>query len=396
MPDDSQPPKTSHAPDTVHTTDDSSFAEEQTVAHTTVGLLADPDLPGKLARYLRDILPGELGRRVDDHAEWRIEVRYDPFEAMYPDYGYLIDKGHEHVRNSNWDLVLCLTDVPLRDDEDGKILVASIEPERRVALISLPALGGVHMRRRLRRLVVPIIATLQSGNADPDADRLQSMRVRRNGRVRPAGENAVQIVRSPITGIPRLLTGMVRANRPWQLIVGLSMALAGSLAGTAFGVLYSNIWLLATSLGPYRLFSAMITAIVVFGLWIILRHGLWERPPPPPVANDPHLALRNAGTIATISVGVIAFFLMLFVLTQAAVLLIIAPDYLTTVLGRPAKWPDYPTIALMATVMGTLAGAVGSGMEDDRTVRKAAYGHREQERREMAERQRKAAEGEQS
>lgn len=396
MPDDSRPPTASNAPAPERTSDTSTFAEEQTASHTVVGLLTDPDLPGELARHLRDILPGELGRRVDDRIDWRVEIRYDPFEAMYPDYGYLIDKGHEHVRNTNWDLALCLTDVPLRDDDDSQVLVASVEPQQRVALISVPALGGVDLRRRVRQLVVPIVATLQSGDADPDAQRLHSMSVRRNGRVRPCGDNAVQVVRSRFTGLPRLLTGMVRANRPWQLIVGLSMALAGSLAGTAFGVLYSNIWLLATSLGPYRLFAATITAIVVFGLWIIVRHGLWERPPPPPVANDPHLTLRNAGTIATVGVGVLAFFLMLFVLTQTAVLLIIAPDYLTTVLGRPTKWPDYPTIALMASVMGTLAGAVGSGMEDDQTVRKAAYGHRERERRETAERQRRAAEGEES
>lgn len=139
MPDDSRPPTASNAPAPERTSDTSTFAEEQTASHTVVGLLTDPDLPGELARHLRDILPGELGRRVDDRIDWRVEIRYDPFEAMYPDYGYLIDKGHEHVRNTNWDLALCLTDVPLRDDDDSQVLVASVEPQQRVALISVPA-----------------------------------------------------------------------------------------------------------------------------------------------------------------------------------------------------------------------------------------------------------------
>ena len=34
----------------------------------------------------------------------------------------------------------------------------------------------------------------------------------------------------------------------------------------------------------------------------------------------------------------------------------------------------------MASVLGTVAGAVGSGSEDDAAVRRATYGHREQER----------------
>lgn len=34
----------------------------------------------------------------------------------------------------------------------------------------------------------------------------------------------------------------------------------------------------------------------------------------------------------------------------------------------------------MASVLGTIAGAVGSGLEDDTTVPRAAYGYREQER----------------
>ncbi|MFG2446699.1 hypothetical protein ACGFQG_27890 [Nocardia fluminea] len=44
----------------------------------------------------------------------------------------------------------------------------------------------------------------------------------------------------------------------------------------------------------------------------------------------------------------------------------------------------------MATVLGTVAGALGSGLADDVTVRRATYGYREQDRRRLAEQRRRA------
>lgn len=54
----------------------------------------------------------------------------------------------------------------------------------------------------------------------------------------------------------------------------------------------------------------------------------------------------------------------------------ITPAYLTSMLGHPVGLGDYLGVALM----GTIASAVGSGLEDDATVREATYGHRERQR----------------
>lgn len=374
-------------------------SDDRRPAEFVVGLLADPDLPARLAQYLREVLPADLCRSVDDGVEWRVEVRDDPFEAMYPDYEYVVDKARAHVHDTEWDLALCLTDLPLRGSGSGEagssdVLVAYVDAPQRVALISLPALGGLWLRRRLRELTLPIVAALRSGPTEPPATTIARLRAgtpSRATRVEACDGTSVQIVRARASGVPRLLAGMVRANRPWQLIVGLSTALAGALAGTAFGVLYSTIWQLATAMGPYRLAGVTLAALTALIAWIITRHRLWERPQSggPP---DPHLALRNAGTLATVAVGAVVFFAALFLLTQVAVALVVPPDYLSATLGRPVDWRDYPTIALMASVLGTVAGAVGSGLEDDRTVRKATYGYREQERRQRVEQQRRAAE----
>ncbi|WP_280275089.1 hypothetical protein [Nocardia wallacei] len=359
------------------TVDDRDRSRETVV----VGILADPDLPARLARDLGHALPGVLANRVDDRVTWRTEVVDDPFEAMYPDYDRLVDKAHERVRTTEWDLALCVTDLPLRGPRG--FVMATVDIDSRVALVSLPALGGLRLRRRLTDLAAALTARMEPGYR-PETGLLQDFTRQLGSRAvrveRARTDDEVHVLRSPQLGTAHLLAGMVRANRPWQLLVGLSTALAGAIAGTAFGVLYSSIWQLATALGPARLAGSTVAALSVLTVWIIAGHGLWERDENVGATSDPDRRLRNAGTVATVLVGSAAFFATLYLLTLAAVLLVIPPDFLGKTLGHAAGVRDYLTIALTATILGTVAGAVGSGLEDDTTVRKAAYNHRRRER----------------
>ncbi|MFC4374505.1 hypothetical protein ACFO5K_10360 [Nocardia halotolerans] len=359
---------------------------DERVENVTIGVLADPDLPARVAHRVRADLSADLARALDEPVHWRVEVNDDPFEAMYPDKGHLIDKARDYIRDTSWDLALCVTDLPLH--RNGEVVVVEIDPAHQVALISLPAVGAVRLRRRLREIAVAVVGGLRSRRPESGSPALP-MRVRGLRSVETDGE--LRLVRSRPLGTAYLLAGMVRANRPWQLVVGLSTALAGAMAGTAFGVLYSNIWSLATSMGPVRLAGVTVAALVALSTWLIAGHGLWERRDPGDgIGPDRHLALRNAGTLTTVAVGTVVFFLALYLISLGAVALVISPEYLALTLGRPAALLDYPTIALMATILGILAGAVGSGLEDDNTVRNVTYGYREQERRRVVEQRRRA------
>ncbi|WP_037076080.1 hypothetical protein [Pseudonocardia spinosispora] len=333
-----------------------------------VGLLCDPDLPSVIADRLAAALPDDLSR--GDGTVWEVEAVCDPFEALAPDAEQrLLDKARDRVRHTGWDLALCLTDAPLRDEES--VIVAEVSVEDRVALVSLPALGGFMITRRARRLVVPLIRYLAGRT-----DRVPAFGGRNRVRAAaPSWANASsEIVVDSALGIPRLVAGMVRANRPWQFVLGLSRALAGALTGSAFGVLYSNIWQLAASLSPWRLATMAGGAIGILVTWLITDHDLWER------RRSPSTGLRNAGTVLTVGFGVAVFFVELFAFVLVAVGVVASPGYLSRIIGHPAGITDYLTVALMATVMGTVAGAVGSGLENDTTVRRATYGHREWER----------------
>ncbi|MBB3052569.1 hypothetical protein FHS23_003603 [Prauserella isguenensis] len=95
--------------------------------------------------------------------------------------------------------------------------------------------------------------------------------------------------------------------------------------------------------------------------------------------------LRNAGTVVTVAMGTLVFSAALYLLSLIAAAVVIPPDFLASNLGRPSTVSDYFAIALMASILGTVAGAVGSGLEDDVNVREATYAHRERERRRTAE-----------
>lgn len=271
--------------------------------------------------------------------------------------------------------------------------IATIDSVRRVALVSVPALGGLRLRHRVTALAATVVGMLAAPNR-PQAG-LSPFLATRSRRVRIYGPDCAEmnVYRPRLAGTVTLLAGMVRANRPWQLVVGLSTALAGALAGTAFGVLYSSIWQLATVLGPWRLAAITVVALGTLTVWIVSGHSLWQRPERDTVrTRDPDRSLRNIGTLTTVAAGAITFFATLYLLTLGAVVLTVPPAYLARVLMRPVDVRDYLTIALMATVLGTIAGAVGSGLEDDVTVRKAAYGGRERERLHRAEQLREAPE----
>jgi hypothetical protein len=345
-----------------------------------VGLLADPNLPTRVAHHLAEHLPDALAEQVSADVDWAIETVDEAFEIA-TSYDRVIDKARARVEGTKWDIAICMTDIPI--ETGNGVVVADVSLHDRVALVSLPALGGFRMRRRMREVAIAIIDELV-GHLDRFPPR---GKVGRTGppptahlarRVAPVDRDVdIELVVSRTRSTLRLLAGTVRANQPWHLAIGLSTALAGAAAGSAFGILYSAIWTLATVLQPWRMAAGTIAAVGVLAVWLIAGHGLWQRRPGPK-----HLdSLLNTATLLTVVAGVLMFYSALYVLNLAAAALIIPPEYFAEVIGRPVGVTDYLRVALMAAGMGTVAGAVGSGLEDDATVRKAAYSTREQQRR---------------
>lgn len=126
----------------------------------------------------------------------------------------------------------------------------------------------------------------------------------------------------------------------------------------------------------------MVAAIAAMAVWIVVAHHLWERP------GDREerrwTALYNLVTALTVTLAVVFAYAALFALTLLAAWVFVPGGYLASTLRHPVGVGDYAILTWLTTSLATVAGALGSGLEDEDTVREAAYGYRQRRRNEDA------------
>lgn len=345
-----------------------------------LGILADPEVPADLAREFAGELPDLLTERMGDGRSWEIQVIPERLPVLGGDYRELLEIAHTRRCEQKWDYVICLTDSPLRSD--GESVAADVVAAERIAVVSLPAFGGVLLRQRLREVLVEVVAELSGADSEPGLP--GEFR-----RVTPRGDRAdddhvgdgqvtVRIVSARST--LRLLLGMVWANQPWRLVFGLTRALVAALATGAYVLVTSAIWQLADSLGYLRFSVIMVLSVTAMVVWLILDHKLWIGPSDKIPGEQ--AVLYNTSTVVTLVLGVLFAYAGLFSLSLVVGAFLIDEDFFARHLGHSTGWPDYIEVAWFAASLSVLAGALGSGFDSEESARQAAYGARERERRE--------------
>lgn len=315
-----------------------------------VGLVADPAAPTEIARRLGDL--GGAGA-------WEITVVSEPFTTGSEDVDAAVGRLHDRGDQRGWDVVVGLTELPLHD-EGGRPLLVTTDPGQTVAVLSLPALGGLRMHTRTRRA----LRSLLRGMADPhDTDQRR-------------------VTLSPRQGRWRLLMGMVLANRPWLLVPGLKSALVAALATGAVATINSSVWLLAGSLSGWRLVVASVVSIALVVGWLVVDADLWDRPADGSARARTRSRLYNASTVITLLLGVLACYAALYLVNLAWALFVLNPGVVGGYLHRRLGYGDLFVVAWFVASAATVGGGLGSGLESDEAIRAATYSQREQERRE--------------
>jgi hypothetical protein len=326
-----------------------------------VGLVADPAKPTEIARRFGDLDPpgGE------DRDAWDVEVVSEPFTTDCEDVDTALGRLGDEARQHEWDLVVGLTELPLRDG-DGRYLLVDTDPQQRTAVLSLPALGGLRMHARTRHAV----RTLVGGMADPSSQ----------------DEHRVPLPR--LSGRWRLLLGMVLANRPWLLVPGLKSALVAALATGAVATINSTVWLLAGSLSWWRLVVATIASVALVVAWIVIDGELWDRPDDNSSEARERSRLYNTSTLLTLTTGMLICYLALYVVNLAWALFVLDPDVMGGYLHASLGYGDLFVLAWFVASAATVGGGLGTGLESDDAIRAAAYSKREEERRNRLARER--------
>ncbi|MEV6596845.1 hypothetical protein AB0M36_08290 [Actinoplanes sp. NPDC051346] len=344
-----------------------------------VGLVATPpDHPARVTARLCRELAERLADRVGADVQWSVQQGWGDV-APRRDSGAegLLDDLARRRTDDGWDVAICLTDLPLH--ADGVPLVAQTSAQRRVAMVSLPALG-LRQLHTVRAVVPDLMSRLLTDTCDQRLPPAEWKPAELASRVtvvhRLAGDNDVgelRYVASPLTGRARLLTGMIRANRPGRALLGLSKLLVGAFGTAAFSLTNSTIWRMSDTLGPLRLTVIMLLGLTALVAWLIIAHDLWEKPDRQTSAELARLF--NLGTVLTLALATAASYVVLLVGTALAAALLIDTSMLQQSLQRPVQATDYLTLAWLISSLATVGGAIGSGMEDEETVRAAAYGY---------------------
>jgi hypothetical protein len=174
------------------------------------------DVTAKIAADLADDLRGSY-----EGVDWRTEFRVDPLVVPPVPTTEILDAARRALLAGDWDLGVVITDLPLR--LGGRPIVRHVSPTHGIAVVSLPALGALHLAGRLRRTLVELVGELV-GNRDRSVRELAT-----DTEARPGGRRFL-FVPTVLLGHARLLVGMVRANRPWRLTARLYAALVAALA----------------------------------------------------------------------------------------------------------------------------------------------------------------------
>ena len=347
------------------------------MAVVKLGLIVSPAIDQLAADELAVELGAALAERYPE-VEWDLEVLTDPLAEPPVHLTELVSAARRLLLEADWDLAVAITELPLRLAH--RTLLSHASRTHGVALVSLPALGVVRRRRRLYDVVAETVGRLVGDRERGGAAGVSGARLGVERRLTElAGDvdeddGGAAFVARVVTGNLRLLAGMVGANHPWRLVGRLWRAILAAIAAVAFALIQVEIWRIAASLGPPRLAIAALSSIVAASVTLISAHHLWERVPDPRVREQ--VTLFNLATTATVVLGVTALYFFVFVASLLGALLLIEPSLLSEVVGHQTNGWDYVRIALLASTLGTVGGALGATVETDEAVREAAYAHR--------------------
>jgi hypothetical protein len=277
--------------------------------------------------------------------------------------------------DSGWDVVVCLTDLPLHIHR--RPVVAHANPVHNVAIVSVPALGAMSARHRIREGIVRLVERLigsrgrghdaQGVNARPR--RLSVQRVRELGTDTTNG--AFAFTARVLTGNLVLLSGMVAANQPWRLSLRLSRALTGAVAVGVFGLVYSDVWRLSDGFGWVRLVGTALLSVGATAATLVVGAELWERTAAPGVRKQ--VMLFNIATMVTVVIGVTVLYAALYLLALGAAFWFVVPQVFTNAVGHSAALGDYFELAWLTCSLAMIGGALGAALETEDAVREAAY-----------------------
>lgn len=367
------------------------------MAEKTIGIIAAPEFPTKVANQLEEKLPEVLNDRMDEDTSWNFETMVDGITSVAEDNEVLLNSVLNRQANQEWDYTLCLTDIPTF--YKGDINLARVHFEHNTAFLSLPALGWF-VNKRVVKMAVQLITDIHFNHTDT-SDNKQNERLKRIFSVPkikkvpdPEEKETVSryILQPKILGRLTILLGMTYDNQPWTIMPSLKSIIGIAFGSGAYGMIFPTLWELSYEYHPLRIAILVILAILSLTLWIIQSHNLWEDKS----FNGEHRyrLLYNITTLITLIIAISLFYIILTILFFVTAFILVDPSLYANQMQMPSP-PDflnYLQLSLTTAAIGTITGGVGVGLEDEDNIRQTTYGYRQRERYDVLKRRKEEEE----
>lgn len=356
-----------------------------------IGIVAAPGISEKIARNLEIDLPNILSNQYDNSIEWKVETVIDPLTGSAETVHDIFTKITDYQDNNNWKYTIGLTDLPVIEQQ--KVVAIDINRQNGASLISLPAYGWRPIKKRIQNSILAMLQAIDEfKNPEKNSEHHRGMQLMNaqfplsNLQARTVyfkdttSQHTQYYVSSRAKGMFRLVSGMTFANNPFNMLKSLSSVVAIAFTTGAFGIIFTTMWNLSFAYAGWRLLLMMLTAIFGMMIWMIVAHGLWESKKE---SNNKRITtLYNLTTTMTLTVSVMIYYTILFILFLIAALIVLPSGYLgqTLQLKTSANLTIYIKLAWFAASISTVAGAIGVGLNNEALILESTYGYRQKQR----------------
>jgi hypothetical protein len=366
-----------------------------------VGIIAAPNLPADIAEDLKNEVGDHLADYIDNKITWKVESLVDPLIGVAENTNEILEKVVNIKQTYNWNYAICLTDLPLYSGKYHVVADASIENS--VAQISIPVFGFMPMRSRIKKSFIQMMGELYYRYSSRDQFAsdvvhmkpfLKANKNKRFPKPKPFSMSLTKrmdvsndeqvdvryIIKSRMIGKMRVLSGMTFANRPWSALFSFNKLITLSFATGTYISIFPTPWELSIAYSPGRFIAVMVLAILGTIIWVIFSHDLWEKPTEK--GKKRWRDLYNWTTFSTLGVIIISNYIMLFIIFLAAIAVFVPPSLFEAWTGlKDDPTPKYYfSLVWLITSLGTLAGAIGTGIEDEGKIRDITYSYRQKQR----------------
>lgn len=342
----------------------------------TVGLIPAPGMPRKLIEKIIEDLP-EL---IDDSCSFQFEIEVSPLTSSSEYINEGIYRMNNIKKRNNWDYVIGITDLPSLSNH--RVVVSEFDAPKSVSLLSLPALGFLFLKKKLKRMIVHHLEYLHTyyGNTPFNGNEMTASTVMNTFRETPVEDSEStdrHIIKSYTAGWLKIISGMTYINEPWSIVLNFKTLVSLAFATGTYVAIFSTPWELSIEYQPWRLIALTFFSVIGMVMWLIYAHKLWERTSEK--TSRHYRRLYNLTTFTTLLFISAANYVILFVLLTISVTMFVPPEIFNDWTQADANFTvmNYINLIWFTTSLGILAGALGSTAESEEKVRNVTYSYRQ-------------------